>query len=405
MPDPSQKLTEVRNAVPEKCPTQLFAAPQISPQCTACVVIPVKDEEDHITQTLAAFAQQADRQGAPLDRQMFEILLLINNCTDSSAARIEAFRREHPELAIWVEDIHLPQQQANIGYVRRQLMEAACRRLAQNGGGVILTTDGDTRVAPDWISQTRAEISAGADAVGGRILFCPEEEASMDALTAWYHYEDEKYQLLIAEVTAAILQHPHDPAPTHHQHFNGSFAVTTDCYEKSGGIPEVTHLEDCAFFEQLQRIDAQVRHSPKVVVYTSARYSGRSEVGLSNQLRIWRTLGETGGTLMVASGDAIVEKLRFKKRLMDLWSHRKMLGSNAIRTLAEDNPLVRISAQDWEDFRKRPFFGAWYAQVVQPQEGVWRTAHPDVPVAEAIIQLQEAVGRYAAASFSHTSIR
>jgi glycosyltransferase involved in cell wall biosynthesis len=396
---------ELMNAVPEKSTTTLFSNSRVSPEVTRCIVIPVKDEEAYILKTLTALAQQVDISGAPLDPNTFEILLLANNCTDRSVASIKAFCRQNPDLQIFVEDLILPSHQANIGYVRRLLMDTAYQRLSLNSGGIILTTDADTRVAPDWIAQTQAEMEAGADAVGGRILFCATEAELLDGPTTHYHLQDETYQLLIAELEAITIKNQHNPAPTHHQHFNGSFAVTTACYEKSGGVPHVTHLEDCAFFEQLQRVDAKVRHSPKVVVHTSARYTGRSEVGLSSQLNLWKSLAKAGEELLVESGTSILQRLKIKKQLMDWWKHR-MSSDFDLRRALENSPFeIKIDSAAVEAFHKSPFFGEWYAQIIRPQEIKWRTSHPDVSLEEAIKQLQTAIAIYSEPGASHTSIR
>jgi hypothetical protein len=328
---------------------------------------------------------------------------LANNCTDRSVEQIEAFSSQHPALHIFWEDIILPPHYANIGYVRRLLMDTACRRLS--GTGLILTTDGDTRVAPDWIAQTQWEIANGADAVGGRILLDPAEIESLDAPTYTYHLYDDQYRLLGAELEALVLETAHNRSPTHHQHFNGSFAVTATTYIKAGGIPHVTHLEDCAFFERLQHIDAKVRHSTTVWVHTSARYAGRADIGLSDQLKQWRKLALQGTELKVESGGAILQRLTVRKVLMDLWRHRKQLFADLGAVLRRLDPHFKISAAEKEAFRNSIFFGSWYAQVIQPQEFKHRFRFPDVPIKEAILQLQTALATYSEAAFSHTSIR
>ncbi|RYD51128.1 MAG: glycosyltransferase [Sphingobacteriales bacterium] len=394
---------DVNHTVPERCPALLFSKAPIAPERTACVVIPVKNEAARISQTLAAFAGQVDVQGRPLDPATFEILLLANNCTDSSVEQIQAFSNQHPALHLFWEDITLPPRYANIGYVRRLLMDTACRRLS--GTGLILTTDGDTRVAPDWIAQTQWEIANGADAVGGRILLDPAEIDSLDAPTYIYHQYDDQYRLLSAELEALVLETAHNPSPTHHQHFNGSFAVTAATYIKAGGIPPVTHLEDCAFFERLQHIDAKVRHSTDVWVYTSARYAGRADIGLSDQLKQWQRLAIQGTELQVESGWSILQRLTVRKALMDLWRHRKQPLTDPVAALRKVDPHLQISAAEKEGFRNSVFFGSWYAQVIQPQAFKHRFRFPDVPIKEAILQLRTALATYSDPALSHTSIR
>ena len=234
------------------------------------IVIPVRDEAENVEKTLSSLTRQIDFQDSGIKFESFEILVLANNCADNSVKIIEKFQRENPPLNLYFVEIELPPESANIGFVRRVLMNAAFARLKQNqfGAGVIMTTDSDTIVADDWIAANLFEIGNGADAVGGRIIISDAELEKMDALCRETHLKDEEYRLLLAEIESLIDDLPFDDAPRHHQHFNGSFAVTTEIYEKAGGVPEVKFLEDIAFFERLQKIDARVRHSPKVKVYT-----------------------------------------------------------------------------------------------------------------------------------------
>lgn len=70
-----------------------------------------------------------------------------------------------------VVELTLPPTEAYIGRVRQILMDEAYYRLAYLGRrqGIIASTDGDWQVTPTWIAANAAEITAGADAVGGRI--------------------------------------------------------------------------------------------------------------------------------------------------------------------------------------------------------------------------------------------
>ena len=311
----------------------------INSDCFVTVTIPVRNEAETIKETLKSLAGQVDFDDQPVNPKSFEIIVLANNCNDDSAKISRKFQHENPHLEIHTAEITLPKENANIGFVRRLLMDEAFRRLRKNrfGGGVIMTTDGDTIVADNWISANLREIEAGADAVGGRIIIPETELAKMDALCREIHLKDEEYRLLTAEIESLIDDLPFDNAPRHHQHFNGSFAVKTDIYEKAGGIPEVKFLEDCAFFDSLQRIDARVRHSPDVKVFTSARRAGRSEVGLSFQLNQWKKLSETGEDFLVESAESIVERFRAKKKLRKIqreFSETKSIYQQEISTVA-----------------------------------------------------------------------
>lgn len=368
-----------------------------------CVVIPVKDEEAYILKNLTAFAMQVDLSGKPVKPEEFEILVLANNCSDHSAARIKEFQRNHPHMNIYLEEAILPSHQANIGYVRRKLMECAYTRLLKNGGGIILTTDGDTTVAKDWISQTQREINNGAEAVGGRIFLYDDELECLDNLTRTCHFKDERYQLLIAELESKIIGSAHDPYPRHHQHFNGSFAITTDCYKKSGGIPVVDDLEDCAFFDRLQNIDAKIRHSLKVRVHTSARYLGRVTVGLSSQLNMWKN-PDHFKNFTTESFHTVSNRLIKKKMLMDLWESKNRAGFNFNQSIKNIIPEIDVNEEIYHSFNDHCYFGAWYEEILKLYQTHHLKKYPKVPIDTAIQDLETELKHYPDHRFSQTSI-
>lgn len=381
-----------------------FSDFKMTPHAKVCVVIPVKNEETYITKTLQAFSDQVDETGAPLDHDRFEILLLANNCSDHSVKYIKDFRRLNPTLNIHLKEMVLAPDQANIGFVRRELMNAAYSRLSENDGGVIMTTDSDTIVAPDWIINNLLEIDKGAEAVGGRIMLCADELAEMDQQTLYYHTKDETYQLLVAELESKILNSTHDPGPRHHQHFHGSFAVTTECYKKAGGIPDVAYLEDCAFFKSLQAVDAKVRHSDKVIVHTSARYDGRAEVGLAYQLNKWKNFSSGINEFWVESCTSIIERLTLKRKLMNIWESRDLLGFHFYMEIEKASPGLLITPAIYLSFMESKFFGEWYSRIIELLTSDWEKMYPNVLIEEAIDDLNYTIDFYSSDDFSHTSI-
>lgn len=363
----------------------LFAGFPVGQSIQTSIVIPVRDEAENIIQTLTAFTGQIDFDGKLFDFERFEVLMLANNCVDNSAEIIRKFGRENPQLNLYVAEIESSADDANIGFVRRVLMDAAFVRLPKNG--VIMTTDGDTIVADDWIAANLREIKNGADAVGGRILMTDAELEKMDAFSRETHLLDEEYRLLLAEIESAIDDLPFDSAPRHHQHFNGSFACTTAIYEKAGGIPDVKFLEDIAFFERLQRMDAKVRHSSDVRVFTSSRREGRSEVGLSFQLNLWKNLNESGEDFLVEPAESIVERFSIKKVLREIW--RDYSGSKVI----EDVSKRMFIAPEFilRELEKCQTFGAFYENLMieQNRVGKWSRKFPLVKLEKALEDLKQ----------------
>ncbi len=383
-------------------------------ECKISVVIPVRNEAEHLAHTLPAFADQKARCGNLLDPRIFELIILANNCTDDSAAIIKKFQRENPHLQIHLAEISLSMENANVGYVRRLLMNEAFFRLqTKRTNGVILTTDGDTQVAPDWIAANLREIERGADAVGGRILISSDEVERMNVRCRDFYLKDEKYGLLAAEVEALIDDIPHDSAPRHHQHFNGSFAVTAEAYKKAGGVPKVRFLEDIAFYEALQRIDAKFRHSPQVKVLTSARHDGRSEVGLSFQLNEWQKMGERGADFLVESAPTIERKFKVKRKLREVWQRAKSFRFPTTADVYQLSENLHISSEFIvSELRSSTTFGSLYEKVLGEQKrlGEWEKRNSPVTLSTAINGLREIVKsaslrRSNLYSFSQTSSR
>lgn len=364
------------------------------PECFVSVVIPVRDEAEHLIANLDAFANQIDLQNARLNPNLFEIIVLANNCSDDSATLARDWKNRNVPVNLHVVEMNFPPENSNVGFVRRLLMnEAFCRlKKTRFGDGIIMTTDGDTRVAPDWIAQNIKEIADGADAVGGRILLEAFELEQMDERARFLHLLDEEYRLLVAEFECVLDRISHDVFPRHHQHFNGSFAVTVRAFERAGGVPEVEFLEDVAFYHALLRIDAKVRHSPFVKVFTSGRSVGRSQVGLSFQINQWTEMGKNDEVYLVESATAIEKRMETRKRLRLFWEKvnaEDFPGSGEISLLAQN---IKVPAE-WlsGEIGKKQTFGKLLEEVfrIQDENAARREENPLVPVEQAVLDLQK----------------
>jgi hypothetical protein len=325
----------------------------------ACIVIPAKDEAAQLPATLAALAAQVDLHGQALPACSFEVIVLANNCHDATAGTVRAQARQLPGLQLHVAELSLPPAQAHVGRARRLLMDEACARLEQVGqpAGLILSTDADTRVAPDWLAATLAAIAAGAEAVGGRILTQPGEQATLAAVRHT-QLRDAAYHLLRARLESQLDPAPADPWPRHHQHFGASLALTARAYRRVGGLPELRYLEDEALWQALQRHDVPVRHSPAVRVFTSGRHEGRVEVGLSWQLRQWATLHQQQAEPLVDCPAQLAALWRARRQLRAAWAGRAALEATTAQTL-------KLGFRDLSALlRQTPTFGQLWEEVL-----------------------------------------
>lgn len=250
---------------------------------------------------IGALAAQIDLRGRPLDPGCYEVLLLLNNCTDETAAVARSLARAFPTLALHAVEISLPAEEAHVGRARQVLFDVAYARLCRLGKahGLILTTDADTLPAPDWIAQTEAEIALGVVGVGGRVQLLPEERASLPPGVRRLFLLDIGYRRALEEMRHLYAPDPGDPFPRHHQHFGGSLAVQASAYEAAGGMPLVRTSEDVALYRAVLRSGGRFRHSERVRCFTSARMLGRASGGLADAIAWWHEQVEGGAEVLV----------------------------------------------------------------------------------------------------------
>lgn len=361
------------------------------PQCDTIAIVPVKDEAQTLTATLAALAHQTDLQGKPLSPLDYEIIVLANNCTDRSAQIAREVAKRHPLLAVHVVELTLPPDRAYIGYVRKLLMDAACSRLMSLGKpqGIIASTDGDTQVAPTWIAANRYEIAGGADAVGGRIITDRISRHALSPQAKACFLQEVGYRSLVAELEFYLDPDPYDPFPRHYQHYGASLAVTAQMYATAGGIPPVKTPEDEAFYQSLLRVNARFRHSPLVQVTTSARASGRSPIGLANQLRTWTEMGDA--TLKVEPAAATISRFRSRRKLRSIWQQLAAGTERLSRTEVESIAAKLGVGTDWllDELLRHQTFGGLFEKVTTQHQYHWLRRWQPIDVKTAISDLRQ----------------
>ena len=249
------------------------------------VAIPVKDEEERLPACLRALALQLDRLGRPIPPTLIRVVVFANNCTDRSASLARKLGGGLP-LDVRVVEARLPPAAAHAGNARRAAMDIAEAWLVEGGerDGVILTTDADSQVAPNWIAENLAAFEAGAEAVLGRIDLDGEGKFLPDALHRRGELED-TYERLLTELSWLLDPLEHNPWPHHATISGASLGITRAAYCRVGRLPRVPLGEDKALIALLSRQDARIRYCPTVHVITSGRTNGRAPGGVADTLR------------------------------------------------------------------------------------------------------------------------
>ena len=237
------------------------------------VAIPAKDEADRIEACLKRLSRQTYLR-------RFGVVVLANNCSDSTAALARACQTG--QMKVNVMEVDLPLPIANAGQARKLAMDAAAQMTAPSG--IVLTTDADAVANTDWLAQMMRAFACGNDAVAGAVsadwnelsLF-PKDVLDIGALE-W------EYQKLVAHIEALVDPDPQDPWPRHNQNCGANAGITASFYERIGGLPALPVGEDRAMFDAVRALDGRVRHSPAAHVTASARTVGRAAGGMADAL-------------------------------------------------------------------------------------------------------------------------
>ena len=235
----------------------------------AIVVVPARDEERRIGTCLEALAQQRLPQG-----ERFAVIVVLDDCRDATGA---VAKRLATTYGLDLTLLEGPGEGA--GAARRVGMDAAAARLtAVAPRALIVSTDADTRPAPDWLARQLAHVRAGAQAIGGLIELDAQELSRLPAgLPA---RREAQAALRLARLRA---REPH----AEHPHFAGaSLAIRADVYASVGGLDPLPALEDEAFAARLHAHGVDILRPLDVRVRTSARASGRSPRGLAVDLDV-----------------------------------------------------------------------------------------------------------------------
>lgn len=108
-----------------------------------------------LAQTLAGLARQAFPQGS------FEVLVIDNNSSDNTSSVVAEFAKAHPPPR-------------HIRELKQGLPQARNRAIAEAKGEIIVFTDDDVLIEPDWlaglIAPFTAEVTPRIGVVGGEVV-------------------------------------------------------------------------------------------------------------------------------------------------------------------------------------------------------------------------------------------
>ncbi len=245
------------------------------PALRISVVVPARDEEALIGSCLTALAEQER-----ISSEEYEVLLVLDRCTDATEIRALEVATENPGLRLHL--LEGPGRRA--GHARRVGMEEAYARLLASGrsDGLIASTDADTVVEPDWLSVQLEAAGRGARAIGGRIELRDDADLA-EGVAGWRAEQDRLRQRELLTAPDSVG----GPIQAEHWQFSGaSLALTAATYAEIGGLEPLAALEDEYLERALARCGVPIERPLAVRMRTSARLVGRAKRGLARDLAL-----------------------------------------------------------------------------------------------------------------------
>ncbi|GJE56857.1 hypothetical protein EKPJFOCH_3367 [Methylobacterium thuringiense] len=254
------------------------------------VCVPARDEVERLPRLIRSLAAQ---DGFPEDAGL-RVVIAANNCSDGTVEAVRAMIAggETAALDVRLIETTLAPAEAHVGTARRLALETGADWLDEEGceDGVLLTTDADAWLPPDWVAANLRALST-AEIVGGRLIIARETE--LDPAVAGLHARIERYWQAVRALEDRLDPPVHDPAPRHGDHTGASLALRAALYRAVGGLPALRRGEDNALVGRVQEQGGRLRHCPAVSVHVSDRAHGRAEGGMA--VEMIRRLAVAGG--------------------------------------------------------------------------------------------------------------
>ncbi|WP_169304038.1 glycosyltransferase [Arthrobacter sp. CAU 1506] len=224
------------------------------------VVVPVHNEEQLLGRCLRRLQRAMDALITGQPHCSVELVVVLDRCTDQSAAIAEHTARSDERIAVLAGDF------GSVGAARAAGVCAALEAESHHVSAEktwLACTDADTLVPENWLTSFVRLADAGADAVAGTV---EPDTASLapGLLRAWRHnYAGQ------------------EPSTRVH---GANLGVRASLYLAAGGFPALAEHEDVRLVEAIRSLGGVVLPAAHLQVTTSGRLKGRTPGGFAGYL-------------------------------------------------------------------------------------------------------------------------
>ena len=273
----------------------------VAPSVIAAV--PACNEARRIVATLDSLAVSLTRTDEP-----WAIVVLANNSQDATVSLAQDWGKRS-DAPLMIAEALFTRHAANAGHARRLALDIA--HAGARPDAVLLSTDADTLVGPEWASRLVARIRCGASVVAGWIETDADEFA---ALPAHVRRAERTERALFGAQWALWRALVPDAPPAFAIRAGGaSLALDRRAYERVGRLPTVAVGEDRAMIAAMLREDERVEMAFDAPISTSCRLEGRVEYGMSGMLRArLREADPSCDELLLPANDFVLRTLAWR---------------------------------------------------------------------------------------------
>lgn len=353
------------------------------------VTIPAKNEAATIWKCLNALANQTLEHGL-ISPEIFEVMVLCNHCDDNTSDLCKLFQNTHPDFPLYIFNTH-DAEINTVGAVRRHLMDLAAKRLPDDG--FIIMTDADTEADKFWLNSFLKLKPEPIDLICG--IITPDLNGLKNEARNKL-FQNRQYLDLVTRLETDLYPQESDPWPRHSHNSGPNMAIRNLVYKKLGGIPPLACFEDIALYQKVISHGYRVKHSNKPIVSTSCRSSSRVPGGFGTQIQTW-----SGSEIeMVESLKKLRERfIAFAEiRQYYLKPNQDLLVSFCKR-LHFDNVKMLLLLQQ----HHRSSSIIIELERILKNHNQWNYTYPNIPIHEAIKELQIYFDSFSQTSSSYNS--
>lgn len=213
------------------------------------VVVPAHNEERLLPSTLAALAAQDDRA--------FTLVVVDNASTDLTGHLADNFAG-----AATIPTVVLTEPEKGVG----SAVDTGFRYAIERGATHLARTDADCLPRSDWIAAVRRGFATGGELVCGRIVARRDENGPLRRAA---------FRVMVVAAARfgryrAANRGPDFRVP-YTMHAGNNMAITTDLYQRCGGMPRRPSPTDRTFLNRVRRTTDRIVHRRDMISANSMR--------------------------------------------------------------------------------------------------------------------------------------